>query len=136
MLANRLSLGERVSRAQNGPLFVSVDRMQMSLLILFRWCAAKPVATNGFTLTGMKANTHLVNISVRCQNELGWSDPSEVVPEVFTEGNKGLYKKGGVTMGQKSPVMKSIKETVLRAVQTHVGARDYYPLDCSLSFID
>eukprot|EP00903_Cladosiphon_okamuranus_P006314 g6190.t1 len=50
-----------------------------------RWCAAKPVATNGFTLTGLKANTHLVNISVRCQNEIGWSDTSEVVPEVFTE---------------------------------------------------
>lgn len=61
--------------------------MQTILLASCRWCAAKPVATNGFTLAGMKANTHLVNISVRCQNEVGWSDPSEVVPEAFTEGN-------------------------------------------------
>lgn len=52
-----------------------------------RWCAVKPVATNGFTLTGLKAKTHLVNISVRCQNEIGWSDPSETVPEVYTEGD-------------------------------------------------
>ena len=53
-----------------------------------RWCTVKPVATHGFTLTGLRAKTHLVNISVRCQNEIGWSDPSETVPEVYTEGDK------------------------------------------------
>lgn len=55
---------------------------------VFRWCLAKPVAANGFTLTGLRAKTHLVDISVRCQNVVGWSDPSEVVPEVFTEGEE------------------------------------------------
>ncbi|CAM9114367.1 unnamed protein product [Scytosiphon promiscuus] len=50
-----------------------------------RWCAAKPVAANGFTLTELEANMHLVDISVRCQNAVGWSDPSEILPEVFTE---------------------------------------------------
>lgn len=51
-----------------------------------RWCSTKPVATNGFTLTGLRAKMHLVDISVRCQNVVGWSDPSEVLPEVYTGG--------------------------------------------------
>lgn len=62
-------------------------------IVWVRWCAAKPVATHGFTLTGLKAKAHLVNISVRCQNEIGWSDPSEVVPEVFTEGKRALGER-------------------------------------------
>lgn len=59
-----------------------------------RWCATKPVAANGFTLTGLEANMHLVNISVRCQNAVGWSDPSEVLAEVFTEGRSPQYRGG------------------------------------------
>ncbi|CAM9638943.1 unnamed protein product, partial [Ectocarpus fasciculatus] len=57
----------------------------MDPVLTSRWCTTKPVAVKGFTLTGLKAKTHLVNISVRCQNEAGWSDPSEVVPEAYTE---------------------------------------------------
>ncbi|CAM9361466.1 unnamed protein product [Ascophyllum nodosum] len=50
-----------------------------------RWCMSKPISTNGFTLTGLAASTHLVNITVRCRNAVGWSDSSEVLPEVYTK---------------------------------------------------
>lgn len=54
----------------------------------------KPVAATGFTLTGLRAGVHLVDLSVRCRNEVGWSDPSEAVAEVFTDGkDESMYPK-------------------------------------------
>lgn len=40
----------------------------------------------GYTLSGLKANTHLVAVSVRAKNEVGWSDSSDILDEVCTEG--------------------------------------------------
>ncbi|CAM9940733.1 unnamed protein product, partial [Choristocarpus tenellus] len=51
---------------------------------LHRWYKARPIAKTGFTLEGLLAKTHLVGISVKCKNEKGWSDPSNVVDGVWT----------------------------------------------------
>ena len=60
-----------------------------------RWCLAKPVAARGYTLSGLAANTCLVALSVRAKNEIGWSDPSDTVDEVFTEGTAILVDPQG-----------------------------------------
>lgn len=59
---------------------------------LVRWCRAKPIAARGYTLSGLKARMRLVALSVRCQNAIGWSDPSELLDEVVTEGVINIWR--------------------------------------------
>lgn len=44
------------------------------------------MAANGYTLSGLRADTCLIALSVRAKNEVGWSGPSNVMDEVCTEG--------------------------------------------------
>jgi hypothetical protein len=47
--------------------------LPQSPVLTSRWAQKHPVASNGFRLTGLEAGGHYVNISVRCCNEVSFS---------------------------------------------------------------
>ena len=56
----------------------------MPPLLCSRWVMKPPVATYGFTLEDLEANTEYSDIVVKCRNKIGWGPPSKPLEPVHT----------------------------------------------------
>ncbi len=51
-----------------------------------RWCLAKPIPDNSYTIEGLPAGTKCSNIKLRCKNKVGWSGFGQRIKNTKTAG--------------------------------------------------